>query len=269
MTWYRVSYALDDDVQRTLDRLYGYEGDLTTKVVHRARLNVVALLLQRLLARGQVTMGPALDIGCSAGAFSRLLADVGFSPVVGIDVDASAVADARKTFGEAAAFVVQSVESLEQSPKYNLVLCTEVLEHVRDPVAAVETIRRVLVPGGVAVISLPNAASLPYAVMRFAQARRRKTVDPELRDHLRFPFYRTLRLLKRAGLEPIATDGANLMLDPGRISRLYEKRWFACVNELNSRLARTSPLTYLSQFFFVAARRDDRVDSGAFRRARG
>lgn len=38
---------------------------------------------------------------------------------------------------------------------FDVVVCTEVLEHVRQPFSAVEEIRRMLAPGGIALVSTP------------------------------------------------------------------------------------------------------------------
>lgn len=47
---------------------------------------------------------------------------------------------------------------------YQIVVCTEVLEHLRYATALVEEIYRVLTPSGTAFVSVPNIASLTYRV---------------------------------------------------------------------------------------------------------
>ena len=244
MSWYRVDFSLDDAVQTTLDQLYGYEHDITTKVLHRTRLNVFVSMLVKLAP----PRGPALDVGCSAGAYASVLRDAGFDPVVGIDVDEAALAAARQAFPNVE-FRRQPVEALDERSRYALILCTEVLEHLARPEEALDRVEAALRPGGLLVVSLPNAFSLPYAAMRLA---RRGTVDAE---HLRYPFHRTLRLLDRPGLERVRTDGANLLLEPKLLRLVYGRRVFPLLNRVNFVLGRVWPLRYASQFFFVAARR--------------
>lgn len=267
MSWYRASWAADDSepVQATLNRLYSYEHDVTTKVLHRARLNLFVELLRDIPGRGA-----ALDVGCSAGAYAQILVDAGFAPVVGIDIDEEAIAAGKEQF-PGVEFRLQPAEELQEHDRYALALCTEVLEHTGDPRRVVDAIERALVPGGVAIFSLPNAFSLPYAHAALAARLRGRTLDPELRDHLRFPFYRTLRLLDRPGLTRVRTAGANVLLDPTLLVAVHGRRGFATLGAVNGRLARSWPLRYAAQFFFVVVRKRPvrRADAAAFPNAPG
>ena len=83
-----------------------------------------------------------LDVGCGVKPYLPLVADRavsyrGMDVVDGPYVDDVGTADALPYDDES----------------YDLVLCTQVLEHVPDPVATVREIRRVLAPGGVALMS--------------------------------------------------------------------------------------------------------------------
>jgi SAM-dependent methyltransferase len=258
-TFYTVDFAVDDrdPVQQTLNRLYAYERDTTTKVLHRARLNLFVRIAEELGQRGlPARRERALDVGCSAGAYARILADLGFRSVVGIDPDAGAVEAAEATFGgPGIEFRVARAEDLDARGEFDLVLCTEVLEHTADPERVVAIIAGALAPGGVAVVSLPNAFSLPYATMRLGHALRRRRLGQELRDHLGYPFWRVLRLLDRPGLSRVLTRGSNLVLDPKLIGFVYGRRFFPTMNRVNFALARSWPFRYVSQFFFVAVTR--------------
>jgi SAM-dependent methyltransferase len=261
MTWYRVSWDVDDrdPVQATLNRLYHYERDATTKVLHRARLNLFARLLDD-LPRG----GAALDVGCSAGAYSQLLVDGGFRPVVGVDVDAVAIESGRREFPHVE-FLAAPAETLDERDRYSLVLCTEVLEHADDPTAIVQMIERALAPNGVAVFSLPNALSIPYARAVVGARLRRRRLDQELQEHLAFPSHRTIALLDRPGLDRVRTAGANLLLTPKLIARAAGASWFPRLNAANAAAARAWPLRYFAQFFFVVVRKraDAHADAAA------
>jgi 2-polyprenyl-3-methyl-5-hydroxy-6-metoxy-1,4-benzoquinol methylase len=257
VSWYRINWEVDDadPLQATLNRLYHYQRDTTTKVLHRARLNLFARLLDELPSGG-----PALDVGCSAGAYSQLLVDHGFRPVVGVDVDASAIESGRREFPQVE-FLVAPAETLDERDRYSLVLCTEVLEHAHDPNAIVDMIERALRPDGVAVFSLPNALSLPYARAVAGARLRRRPLDPELQEHLRFPAHRVLSLLNRPGFERVRTTGANLLLTPRLIARAARASWFPRLNAANAAAARLWPLRYFAQFFFVVVRK--RADARA------
>jgi SAM-dependent methyltransferase len=84
----------------------------------------------------------ALDVGCGDKPYLPLLAPL-CATYRGIDFeDGPAVDD------------VGSAESLPYpDASFDLVLCTQVLEHLDDPLAAIREMHRVLRPGGVALLS--------------------------------------------------------------------------------------------------------------------
>jgi predicted SAM-dependent methyltransferase len=75
--------------------------------------------------------------------------------------------------------VVDEAEHLRsfEDESLDFVIANHVLEHVEDPVAALHTFLRVLHPGGIVFITLPDARN------SFDQRRERTTVDHVLRDH--------------------------------------------------------------------------------------
>jgi 2-polyprenyl-3-methyl-5-hydroxy-6-metoxy-1,4-benzoquinol methylase len=259
-TFSRVDFAVDDrdETQRELNALYGYEHDVTTKVMHRNRLNLFVLLVRRLAERRVLTrFETALDVGCSAGVYAVVLRELGFRSVLGIDADEAAIRVARERFCDKARFEVQRAEDLDPNGRFDFVLCTEVLEHTDDADAVARNVARAVAPGGIAVVSAPNALSWPFAAMRLAERLRGRPLDAELRRHLEYPSFRTRRLLEAAGLRRVATDGTNLLFDPKLLGALYGTTAFPLLNQVNSALARAWPLRYASQFFFVAFKRDD------------
>jgi SAM-dependent methyltransferase len=52
--------------------------------------------------------------------------------------------------------IICDILDIPNSQKFDAVLCTEVLEHVPDPVKALEKMSQLLRPGGVAIITFPG-----------------------------------------------------------------------------------------------------------------
>jgi len=110
------------------------------------------------------------------------------------------------------------------------------------------------------VITLPNAWSFPFQSARLAYAIKRPPHNLEFEDHLKYPFPRSLRLLRGGGLRLVRTDGANLLLESHLLKLLYGKPSFATFNRLQFQLGRWWPFKYFTQFFFMVLVPTDRPD---------
>lgn len=111
-----------------------------------------------LFARPFAEQRRILDVACGTGYGLALLAECGRA-VVGADADFDALRKARRSGAAGAAHVVRSDACRLPFPDavWDVVTSFETIEHLRDRPAFVREIRRVLVPGGVCVISTPNA----------------------------------------------------------------------------------------------------------------
>ena len=98
-----------------------------------------------------------LDIGCGAGVVARALVARGCK-VWGLEMDARRATSARHHCVEVLESDVETVNlSAEfEGRTFDVVLCLDVLEHLRDPAATLVNVATVLAPGGSVVISLPN-----------------------------------------------------------------------------------------------------------------
>lgn len=147
-----------------------------------------------------------LDIGCATGSLARVLVERGCS-VSGVEADADAAEQARPLLEQ---LVVGDVEKLDLGELFaehgfDVVLFGDVLEHLRDPIAALRQARPLLVPGGSVVISIPNVA---HGAVRLALLKgewRYQALGLLDETHLRFFTYENLtELLREAGF--VATD---------------------------------------------------------------
>ena len=100
-----------------------------------------------------------LDVGCNTGYGTVRLVPTARS-VTGVDVSPAAVAAARsREGGESARFeVIDGLGLPFPDDSFDLVTSFQVVEHVADPVPYLQEIRRVLRPGGIAILTTPNAA---------------------------------------------------------------------------------------------------------------
>lgn len=263
--FYRPDFRCDDHdpLQQELDRLYSYASDLETRVLHRSRMNLFDALVRELLDRGVVKRRErALDIGSNAGGYSKMLSDFGFAHVEGFDIEPDLVARATSAFASEAPdsvirFRVDNAEELAAREDFDFVLCTEVIEHTARPDRVIANLARALRPGGVAVVTLPNACSLPFAKAALKYRLQGRHDDPVFEDHLKYPFWRSMGLFRGQGLELLHTTGTNLFWDATTLKLLFRTPVFVPLNRLQFALARRWPLKFVAQFFFMVWRKPE------------
>jgi SAM-dependent methyltransferase len=117
-------------------------------------------LLADLIARQGLSLDAhVLDIGTSTGTNLRLLKDLGFCNRRGLDLSDDAIRwCAAKGLGRVEKGDICNLPFGDG--EFQLVLATDIIEHVDDDVGAVAEIHRVLAPGGTAIISVPAFRSL-------------------------------------------------------------------------------------------------------------
>jgi len=128
-----------------------------------------------LLAQVPAGGGRALDLGCENSPYHAPLVERGFE-VETLDIEKSS-----------ADYVGTAEETGLPSASFDLVLCTQVLEHCDAPWRAVAEIHRILKPGGHCIVSVPH-------VWFF---------HPHPKDHWRFTQEGIVRLCEEGRLQPV------------------------------------------------------------------
>jgi len=107
----------------------------------------------------------ALDVGCGAGLLTEPLARLG-AKVTGIDATPGVIDVARdhaSAMGLAIDYRAGDIQEL--AGHFDLITCMEVIEHVADPALFVKALARRLAPGGLLVLSTPNATGWSKLMM--------------------------------------------------------------------------------------------------------
>ncbi len=120
-----------------------------------------------------------LDAGCGYGLYSLSLAQEGFNAIDAVDIDAGRIATLERMFTEQpnlASKINLKVGSLTALPfednSYDMIICSEVVEHIKDDTAAVRELSRVLKPGGKLIFSVPHDSTINQKTYgRFAHER--------------------------------------------------------------------------------------------------
>ncbi|MDO8269999.1 MAG: class I SAM-dependent methyltransferase [Candidatus Levybacteria bacterium] len=101
-----------------------------------------------------------LDIGCGSGSISLYLANKGYS-VTGLDISGNAIQACKKG---ASKLNLKNVKFIKENfpktnlPKkaYDMVIFTEVIEHINDDALAIRTISKILREEGILILSTPS-----------------------------------------------------------------------------------------------------------------
>jgi O-antigen biosynthesis protein len=147
-----------------------------------------------------------LDVGCSSGYLARRLVERG-ATVIGIDTDEQAAAEARAVCVQVLVGDVEAMEFPFPEQSIDVVLCGDVIEHLRDPEAFFGRVRPLLRLGGRLVLTTPNVAN--WAIRLGLLAGRWNYTDRGILDrtHTHLFTRKTLeQTLERAGYRIIAFD---------------------------------------------------------------
>jgi 2-polyprenyl-3-methyl-5-hydroxy-6-metoxy-1,4-benzoquinol methylase len=98
-----------------------------------------------------------IDVGCGRGWLSNKL--VTYGEVIGIEPVAAVVEYAKSLFRKPEFFALRPDEFIQNKPnvKFDLVVCSEVLEHVIDKKKFIEDLGKLSLPGGHLIITTPRA----------------------------------------------------------------------------------------------------------------
>lgn len=99
-----------------------------------------------------------LDIGCGGGFFVNAARIVGASSVTGLDVDASTIAYASRTFPRCE-FQCVSFDGFAPASRYDFIYSSEVIEHVQDPHAYMRLLQACSEPGSHVFITTPDLSN--------------------------------------------------------------------------------------------------------------
>lgn len=174
------------------------------------RLGSIAAALERAPASIRL-----LDVGCSSGAFLLTARQLGFQ-VEGVEPSADAAQTAR------AAGLTVFTGYLEQAKfpdaAFDAVTLIEIVEHLRDASALLRECARILKPGGVILVTTPNAHSWTARAMG---ARWAGFSLNEMGGHISFFNPRSMRILAaRSGLEIHRIETRNVrFFERGQCSR--------------------------------------------------
>lgn len=126
--------------------------------LHYTDRNRAEFLIDSLRDLGPGRARDILDLGCGRGWLAVFLSP--FGTVTGVDFSPTGIAFAREHYGAHGTFHVADATSptlgLDPGARFDVVVCTEVIEHAPDHGALLTQIAGFLKPGGVCLLTTPN-----------------------------------------------------------------------------------------------------------------
>ena len=189
-----------------------------------------SLIVARVPPRSRV-----LEIGCAEGYMSAYLRREKRCAVTAVEVCPQAAEAARKHCERVVVGDVEGTALAEVGGGYDVVLCADVLEHLRHPGRVLRSLAARLNPRGRALVSVPNVAH--WDVRRLILAGRFEYDRSGLLDdtHLRFFTRETAgRLLEGAGLRVVETEFVHRWPGHWKYGAFY-RRWERPLRRLTAR----------------------------------
>jgi 2-polyprenyl-3-methyl-5-hydroxy-6-metoxy-1,4-benzoquinol methylase len=191
----------------------------------------------------------ALDVGAADGYLAERLIEHGFEVVCLEGNPALAAAASAKSLTVVHADLD---EPLPQLPgEFDLIICGDVLEHLKDPARVLRGLRSLLKPEGKMIISVPNIA---HAWIRFQVLLGRfEYTDRGILDRTHLHFYTRSsfrRFLQQEGMEVEKLISAPVPL-PLVVPRRLQGKVFNFTHSLNAITARMWSTLFAYQFIAI------------------
>lgn len=197
--WEKVKATLAGTFDALLGRLGSYDGAThgtpkAAKYFVEFREEILPLLPER--------ASRVLDLGCGSGETSGHLKKINrFEWVCGVEGSAKAAAVASSKLDQVLVGDIESIDIPFPDESFDLILALDILEHLVDPWKVVNKIERLLKPGGLLVVSLPNVRHYHILIPLIFRGDWRYSQEGLLDStHIRFFTKKTaLKLFRKAG----------------------------------------------------------------------
>lgn len=135
----------------------GIQNNLLQKMWHTRKLTQIL----KLLPKNTASNFKVLDVGCSSAMLTAEIAKaLPKSQVTGLDSYKAAIDLAKSKYPDINFTVADAHDMPFKNQTFDLLVCTETLEHVIDPKGVLEEIKRVIKKDGTLIISMDSGSLL-------------------------------------------------------------------------------------------------------------
>ena len=135
---------------------YHYFGEYYKEPSGLKRLDFIALYIERDFARKRRRLS-VLEVGCGNGNIAISMGSLGLCDIIGLDINAASITKARDTNPfKNVNFICGDMSALDAAAKFDIIICSEVLEHLPDPGDMIQRIKSRLAEDALLLITIPN-----------------------------------------------------------------------------------------------------------------
>jgi ubiquinone/menaquinone biosynthesis C-methylase UbiE len=266
------------DNTEAVRELFGSDADRYDARHYRSRYRTYIGDRQKLVTRILASFGlPAgarvVDIACGPGHFLLAARQAGLN-VVGIDNSPDMLRTSGTRLGPGAQLARGDATSLPfESGTFDLLNCSGLIEYIPEPGGMLREFRRILKPGGRAMVSSTNRIAPALALLPVMDALKRSTTvrrviralrlpvdEASLRDRgFDFTFHtpgKLTALMAEAGFQDLAMHYCHLQLLPHPFDHIMPAVTTACVN-LTDWLLGVRPFGALAEGLLAVGQRPD------------
>jgi 2-polyprenyl-3-methyl-5-hydroxy-6-metoxy-1,4-benzoquinol methylase len=202
---------------------YEYHG-AAHEVSHSYLFPIIEKMLRNMPKSKDATL---LDLGCGNGSFLSLLQGQGWR-LIGIDFSPSGIEIARASYPEIEFFLADAQSDLgKHIGEVDVVVSTEVIEHLYDPRGFFRNAYRLLKPGGILIVTTPYHGYLKNLMLALTGSLDRHFTVLWDHGHIKFWSRATLtQALDEAGfaVEEFTGSGRLLFLWKSMVIKARKKR---------------------------------------------
>lgn len=172
-----------------------------------------------------------LDAGCGDGVNLKFLVTLPDVDLTAFDYNPLRVAKVRENFRGIRIILKDLTENKNDGQTYDVIICSQVLEHIKEDVIALRNLKSLLAPGGVLILGVPNEGCILAQIRNnFLERHIAKTTD-----HVHFYTMPKLKIkFETVGLVIFDTLQENFFFPLQRMNNYFASRsWgFACMKRL-------------------------------------
>jgi len=192
----------------------------------KARRDAIFRLIQQINLDNNAKI---LDIGCSGGPVMQFLKKKGYGEIYGIDISKNAVRLCQKNKIKNVS-VMDGAKPSFSNEKFDLIIASDILEHIKNDSSALVEWKRILKPGGKLIVFVP-AFNLLWSR------------HDELNHHCRrYEKSELVKLLKKVNLKIRRSSYSNFSIFiPIALVRLYQRYFLKQKGGEDNQLSKINP----------------------------